>query len=74
MVAEEEAGAARGDREAVDEEDLVDAGHLALASVSLASSLMPMIVPMASKKHDSSTVKTKRTPVSTPTWRSRRTG
>lgn len=42
-------------------------GTLPLESVSLASSLTPMIVPMASKKHESSTVKTKRTPVSMPT-------
>lgn len=37
------------------------------ASVSFASSLTPMIVPMASKKQDSRTVKTNRTPVSAPT-------
>ncbi len=40
------------------------------ASVSFASSETPMIVPIASKKHDSRTVKTNRMPVSTPTlWK-----
>ncbi len=43
-------------------------GRLPSLSSRCASSLTPRIVPIASKKQDSSTVKTKRMPVSRPTW------
>ncbi len=67
VVAEEELAPPAATARPSTKRTLLMPGISPLALVSLASSLTPMIVPIASKKHDSRTVKTKRTPVRTPT-------